>query len=113
MNHSTSDLKRNIIHAHKSIRFAWIIGLILIFTLLCITVCNAQSITTDKNGNYIATKKSKDSTKLQWSGHTYTDTKGQTYQVYVSPRAKKLYVIKTSKKTGKQYPYYLPTNDKP
>lgn len=76
-------------------------------------VAQRASITQDAQGNYHSVKKAKDSTQLKWSGHTYTDTKGETYQVYVSPRANKLYVIKTSKKSGKQYNYYLPTTDKP
>ena len=36
----------------------------------------------------------------------YTDSKGVTYPVYIS-KNNKLFIIKTSKKTGKNYNYYL------
>jgi hypothetical protein len=64
----------------------------------------AQKVTIDKNGNYIAVKDSAaPDTK---TGKTYTDTKGIKYPVYAT-KAGKLYVIKTSAKTGKSYKMYL------
>lgn len=43
------------------------------------------------------------------SGQTYKDKEGKTYTVYVGARGGK-YILRTSKKTGKEYKYYLPKN---
>lgn len=85
--------------------------IILIIILLSIILCNnntySQNIRVDNNGNYIATtsiKKSNDS--LISTGKTFTDAKGIVYPVYKSTNDK-LFVIRTSKKTGNQYKMYL------
>ena len=43
------------------------------------------------------------------SGETYKATDGKVYTVYVGQRGGK-YILKVSKKTGKEYKYYLPKN---
>lgn len=43
------------------------------------------------------------------SGEVYKATDGKTYTVYVGQRGGK-YILKVSKKTGKEYKYYLPKN---
>lgn len=45
------------------------------------------------------------------SGEVYKDKEGKTYTVYVGARGGK-YILKTSKKTGKEYKYYLPKKGK-
>lgn len=68
-------------------------------------VGNAQQVTKDKSGNYIAVKSAASDEKAKDTGKTYTDTKGNVYPVYVSKNGK-LFVIRTSK-TGNQYKQYL------
>ena len=43
------------------------------------------------------------------SGESYKAADGKTYTVYVGQRGGK-YILKVSKKTGKEYKYYLPKN---
>lgn len=87
--------------------------LLLIATILLSISSYAQSIKQLPDGNYEFIKKVKDTTQLKWSGHTIVDTDGTTKQVYVSPRAQKLYIVRVSKKSGRKYNYYLPINDRP
>lgn len=86
---------------------------ILFITLILLSITGyTQSVKQLPNGNYEFITKAKDSTTLKWSGHTIVDTDGTTKQVYVSPRAGKLYILRTSKKSGREYHYYLPVNPK-
>lgn len=41
------------------------------------------------------------------TGYTWKDSKGDVYDIYISKKGS-CYIIKTSKKTGKQYRQYLP-----
>ncbi len=43
------------------------------------------------------------------SGESYKAADGKTYTVYVGQRGGK-YILRVSKKTGKEYKYYLPKN---
>ena len=54
-------------------------------------------------GNYISTSDKKPDVK---TGKTYTDDKGVVYDVYLNSKSKP-YVIRKSKKTGKEYKQYL------
>ena len=71
------------------------------FALLWGTQCSAQ-VVQDAQGNFITTPKA----KAVNTGKTFTDSKGKVYPVYRSARGK-YYVIRTSRKTGKQYKQYL------
>lgn len=78
-----------------------------IITLMCAALClgaYTQTVTQDKNGNYVATKAAKDSTGTA-TGKTYTDTKGNVFPVMISKNGK-LYVMRISKK-GIKYNQYL------
>lgn len=64
----------------------------------------SQNVKVDPSGNYIEMKKLvKDSSKP--TGKTFTTSKGEIFQVYISGKDK-LYVIRTSK-SGTQYKQYL------
>ena len=67
---------------------------------------NAQTVQKTKDGNYIAVVASKMAEKPKDTGKTYTDGKGQVFNVYVSSKGK-LFVIRVSKNTGKEYRQYL------
>lgn len=61
----------------------------------------------ERNGNtFIASSKSSKS-NAQQTQYTWKDFKGNEYPIYISASGS-CYVIKTSKKTGKEYKSYLP-----
>ena len=76
----------------------------IFFFFLLIFSCsvNAEII---RDGNNFKVEQTTNNDKL--TRFTYTDSKGNTYPVYVSTTGK-FFVWKTSKKTGKEYKYYLP-----
>lgn len=80
----------------------------VLIILLCIAICFsnnllAQTIKQDSNGNYYQVKDSVNTGKE--TGKTFTDTKGQKYNIYESKNGK-LYIIRTSK-SGNVYKSYL------
>ena len=84
---------------------------IIALLLLCIALCFAdnawsQTVKIDSKGNYIAIAAKKTDKGYKDSGKTYTDNKGAIYAVYISDKDK-LFVIRTSAKTGNQYRQYL------
>lgn len=72
--------------------------------LVCISLHGiAQKVTVDSNGNYHSIK-----VEDKKTDKVYIDDKGQSYPVYINSTGK-LYVIRKSKKTGKEYKSYLKT----
>ena len=84
----------------------------LLFASLLLISVNARSQTTatlDKQGNYIATSKPKQTgSQAKPTGKTFTDTKGVIYPVLESKNGK-LFYVKTSK-TGNVYNVYIKVN---
>ena len=80
--------------------------------LFSIVGVNAQKITTDANGNYVAVKSERVKAEAKETGKTFTDAKGNVFPVLQSANGK-LFVIKTSKNTGNQYRMYLKTETEP
>jgi acyl-coenzyme A thioesterase PaaI-like protein len=78
--------------------------------LFSILGVNAQKVTTDAHGNYVAVKSERVKAEAKETGKTYTDSKGVVYQVMQSANGK-LFVIKTSKNTGNEYRMYLKTEE--
>lgn len=62
------------------------------------------NVTTDAQGNFVAIPTP--SVQSKPSGKKYTDTQGKQFEVYITGTGK-LFVVKTSKKTGKEYKMYL------
>jgi hypothetical protein len=83
------------------------IAMLLIVCLLSGSIF-AQKVTKDENGNYIAAV-SKRGGQPKETGKTYTDKQGKVYPVYTNDKGR-LFCIKVSKKTGKEYRYYLIEN---
>lgn len=82
--------------------------LILILSILAsCSQLNAQKIKIDSKGNYVAVRadKNADSSKATNTGKLYTDTKGNSYAVFISAKGK-LFVNRISK-TGNSYKQYL------
>lgn len=84
-----------------------IVWVLIIFLLCAVSIkSKAQAAKLNTDGNYTEFAKAKDTT-LKWSGHTYTDKAGKVFQVYVSPKANKLFILRTSKKSMRVYKQYL------
>lgn len=81
------------------------IYLFLLLLLVTTTSCSAQKVRQDSSGNYVAAT-NKDTTQFKATGKTYRDPKDKVYPVYVSEKGK-LFYIRTSNNTGKQYKQYL------
>ena len=83
----------------------YILGLI-ITVLLMANNGMAQTVKIDKDGNYIATSKSKqEKGKDAETGKTFTDSKGNVYPILESVNGK-LYYMKTAK-SGNIYRCYI------
>ena len=85
----------------------------LLINVFLSSVIYAQSLSipstgvVKRNGNtFIASTKSNKST-IQQTQYTWKDSKGIEYPIYISASGS-CYVIKTSKKSGKEYKCYLP-----
>lgn len=81
---------------------------ILVILIVISTIGYSQTVKQDASGNYVLIKKDSASRKSEATptGKTFTDGKSKSYPVYKS-KTGKLFIIKTSQKTGKTYNYYL------
>lgn len=81
--------------------------LISVCLLFMVGTINAQSVKLEGKTfteQKKETKKEKDYTE---TGYTYKTKDGQTYPIYLSKKGK-AFIIRVSKKTGKEYRQYLP-----
>ena len=85
--------------------------LLILITLVSISVQAQTVVKMDAKGNYTAVSKTsaKTGSKAQNTGKTYTDTKGAQYPVMKSEKGK-LFIIRTSKNSGKSYNQYITIN---
>lgn len=81
--------------------------LIILIVLLLLVIIAYSQTKVDKNGNFYSQSEKKTSYTL--TTKLYTDSKGVIYSVYINDEGK-YYIIKTSKKTGKQYKQQLKFN---
>ena len=82
-------------------------ALILLAVILSLNFgLNAQTVQKTKEGNYIAVSKPGIDDKAKDTGKTFTDSKGNVYPVFISAKGK-LFVIRISKTTNKEYRQYL------
>lgn len=76
----------------------------IIFLLFATCAFSQVKTKQDANGNFIQVSASKDPAKS--TGKTFTDSRGVKYDVMQSAKGR-LFVVRTSKKSGKQYKTYL------
>lgn len=88
-----------------STRIRAIIVLILGFIALSMGM-KAQSVQL-KGKTFYAVKDSSSKNQSVKTDYVYVDKEGNTHPVYLSKNGK-AYIIRTSKKTGKEYKQYLP-----
>lgn len=67
------------------------------------TTCVAEVV---RNGNTFETVQTSSQTDVQ-TPYTWKDKDGKTYPIYISKKGA-CYIKRISKKTGKEYKYYLP-----
>jgi hypothetical protein len=81
---------------------------ILVILVGLSTISYSQTVKQDASGNYVLVEKAPGSKKSEAipTGKEFTDAKGTHYPVYKS-KTGKLFIVKTSQKTGKNYNYYL------
>jgi hypothetical protein len=81
---------------------------ILVILVGLSTISYSQTVKQDASGNYVLVEKPQGSKKSEAisTGKTFTDAKGTQHPVYKS-KTGKLFIVKTSQKTGKNYNYYL------
>lgn len=82
----------------------FLLAVVAISLLLSFGSAYAQDYTR-QGKTFVATQKSSESTDVK-SGYTYKDSKGKTYDIYVS-KSGACYIKRTSSKTGKEYKSYL------
>ena len=83
--------------------------LILAFILGLFSPSIGQNVKKTADGNYTAISAAKIKDNGTPTGKTYTDSKGKVYPVYLTAKGK-LFVTRTSAKTGKEYRQYLKVN---
>ena len=83
--------------------------ILCIFVMLSLGVNNSITQEVQRNGNHFTqvAKKGSRGGKETKTQYTYSDSKGNTYPVYLSGTGK-AFIKKVSKKTGKEYKQYLP-----
>ena len=77
--------------------------ILAVLILISINCFSQNNVKLEGNTFSVEQVESKD-TKTKY---TYKDKKGNIYPIYLSKRGK-AYIIRTSKKTGKEYKQYLP-----
>lgn len=83
-------------------------AIILLLSLVAMEAAG-QNVQQTPDGNFKALPRQEQ--ELKPTGQTFTDNDGKVYPVYTTSRGS-LFVIRTSKKTGKEYRYYLQTEAK-
>lgn len=79
--------------------------LCILLALFCITV-NAE---VKREGDTFKVEQSSRTSQDEKTKYTWEDKEGNKYPIYITKRGA-CYILRTSKKTGKQYKYYLPKN---
>lgn len=80
--------------------------LVIVLGLFSALSFSQTKVTTDAAGNYVTVKADTVKKADQLTGRYFTIKSGERFPVYRSAHGK-LYVIRTSKKTGNQYRQYL------
>jgi hypothetical protein len=65
----------------------------------------AQSI--QRTGNVFVTTNSSSKGNVEKTKYQWQDSTGKKYDIYISKKSGACFVIRTSKKSGKEYKYYL------
>lgn len=78
----------------------------IIMLLACLMLAGSMCAQVVREGKTFKTEKSSTSKQDTDTGYLWQDKSGETYPIYMSSKGS-LYIIRTSKKTGKTYRQYL------
>ena len=101
-------MKTNEVNSHDAFMTMVYAFIIYILMVAGCVVANAQPAATKyhiEGNNYVAVKSSRGGNATK-TNYTYTDSKGNKYDIYISDSGS-CFVNKVSSKTGKEYKYYL------
>lgn len=78
--------------------------------ILCILLalfCSIINAEVKREGDTFKVEQSSRTSQDEKTKYTWEDKEGNKYPIYITKRGA-CYILRTSKKTGKQYKYYLP-----
>lgn len=79
----------------------------IITLLVALIVSVASYADVVREGNTFKVEKTASVNRDQQTPYTWQDKEGKTYPIFITKNGS-CYIIKVSKKTGKEYKYYLP-----
>lgn len=79
----------------------------LIFCLILATISLTSTAEVKRIGDTFKIEQTSTASQGKKTKYTWEDKKGKTYPIYITKRGA-CYILRTSKKTGKEYKYYLP-----
>lgn len=77
---------------------------ILLLTIMAFSLTGYANYS--RNGNTFKAEQSKQQTEGEKTKYTWEDKDGKKYQIYITKNGA-CYILRTSKKTGKEYKQYL------
>lgn len=80
--------------------------LIVLIASFSVLPCEAQAQTRREGNTFIQQSSRNSATNVIKTKYTWKDTKGNSYQIYITSNGR-CFVNKISSKTGKEYKYYL------
>ena len=90
----------------KNIIIATVIFIAIYLMFFCCAIAQGQNVVR-KGNTFIEQKDTVQKPKAQETDYVFVDKDGQAYPVWVSSKGK-YFIIKVSKRTGKEYRKYLP-----
>lgn len=79
----------------------------LIICLLFAVFCIVNKAEVTRNGDTFKVEQSSRTSQGEKTKYTWEDKDGNKYPIFITKKGA-CYVLRTSKKTGKEYKYYLP-----
>lgn len=79
----------------------------IISLLIMLTLSMSSFAQVKREGDTFKVKQSSRTSQGEKTKYTWEDKEGNKYPIYITKRGA-CYVLRTSKKTGKEYKYYLP-----
>ena len=78
-----------------------------VMVALCMGAIIASAQTVVRNGKEYSVTQTQRTSEAKKTGYTWKDKDGNVYDIYISSKGA-CFIIRTSKKTGKEYRQYLP-----
>lgn len=79
----------------------------LIFCLILAAISLTSTAEVKRNGDTFKVEQTSTASQGEKTKYTWEDKEGKTYPIYITKKGA-CYILRTSKKTGKEYKYYLP-----